>query len=106
MLAENFINDNGISAIALAFFGALFTAVSATVIGLFKIHTEAKEAKNATLDTRKEARQARVNTQNIANGFANNVDRKLDHIIEEQDSLGQALREHLSWHVKNPAEKR
>ena len=112
--AEAFINDNGISGVALAFFTALLASVSATIVGIFQIRNRVSNAEEATAEARKEAEQARKNTAGISNGFASGVDRKLDRILDQQDSLMErqnafsaALRKHLEWHIDNtPSERK
>lgn len=105
ILASELINDNGISSIAAAAFTALFTAIAAVIVGVFQIKSKAVEAKDAALETKQEAEQARKNTANIANGFAGSVDRKLDRIIDKQSGLEATLRDHLEWHVQHPPKR-
>lgn len=106
ILAEAFINDNGISGIGLAFFTALLGAVSATIVGIFQVKNKVSNAEQATVEAREEATQARKNTSAISNGFASGIDGKLDRILDQQDSLMErqnafsaALRKHLEWHI-------
>lgn len=104
-IAEGLINDNGISTIALAFFSALFAALSAGVVGIFQVKSKAIEARNVALETKKEAEQARLNTTNLSNGFADGVDSKLNRIIDNQTKLNDRLQNHLEWHVENPNQR-
>lgn len=99
------INDNGISAIALTFFTALFGAVSATVVGVFQLKAKANEAKDAAILASQEATKAKENTIGVSNGFTRGVDRKLDAILNTQADLSKAFRDHLEWHVENPPGK-
>lgn len=99
-IAEGLVNDNGISAIALAFFVALFGAMGTTVVAVFQIKAKASEAKRVALDTKHEAEKARINTDGIANGFASDVGRKLDRIIDETIKNSDAIRKHLEHHVE------
>lgn len=88
---------------------AFFTAISLGIIGLIAQQLAAKKAANeAKIEASKSAESAATaaaNTSNISNGFAGKVDRKLDRIIREQDSLSNAFREHLEWHLNNSKEK-
>jgi cbb3-type cytochrome oxidase subunit 3 len=98
-VGAQFLNDNGISAVALAFFTALFGAIGAVFVQGIQAKQKAEEAKHAALETKQEAEQAKLNTESIANGFAGNVDRKLNQIITEQKEMGKAFRKHLEWHL-------
>lgn len=98
-LAGDLINDNGTSSVAFAFFTALLATTSATILGIFKVRQDAKEAKNA-------AKEAQANTRNVSNGFASSVGGKLDTLVKGQtqireavDDQADALRKHLEWHV-------
>lgn len=104
-LATQFINANGISAIALAFFTALFGAVSAVFIQNIQTKAKLAEAKDVALETKAEAEKAKKNTEHTANGFASEVDRKLTHIINEQEKLSGSFQKHLEWHIENPQRK-
>ena len=111
VFAEAFINDNGISGVALAFFTALLGAISATIIGVFQIRNKVANSEQATVEAREEAKQARKNTSAISNGFASGIDGKLDRILDQQDSLMErqnafsaALRKHLEWHIDHSSE--
>ncbi len=108
--ALELVNDNSISAIALTFFTALCTGVGATVVGIYKIRTEASAARDAALEAKKEAELAKKNTVNISNGFASGVGQKLDSIIDEQrrqrnllDKANESIQEHLEWHLNKEA---
>ncbi len=98
--AAELINENGISTIALAFFTALFAGVGTTVVGIYQIKAKANEAKDAALSAQEKATETATNTQNVANGFASRVDRKLDNITSNQEELAREFREHLQWHVE------
>lgn len=100
-LAMELINpDAGTSPVALAFFTALFTAVSYGVVQIYKIRTEAREARDAALGAKVEARQAKVNTRTVGDGFPSRVDRKLDKLSEHVVTLETALREHIEYHLE------
>lgn len=98
VLAE-VVNDNSISAYSIALFGTMLTAISATIVGIYQVRHRTDETKTVALEAKAEAQKAKSNTENISNGFASNVDRKLNRIIEQQLSTDNALREHLEWHL-------
>lgn len=104
-LAQDLVNDNSISAIALTFFTALIGGVVTIIVALIQVKNKAKDAADA-------AQEARSNTVNVSNGFASGVDKKLTRIIDEQirvretqDQISQALREHLEWHLNKETPK-
>jgi uncharacterized FlaG/YvyC family protein len=110
VFAQELINENGISAIALAFFGALFTAVSTIGVAIVNSRKKVQELKDVTVQAAKSAEAAQENTKNVSNGFAAKVDRKLDNIATNQDDLNEkfdnistAFREHLEWHLNKEA---
>ena len=96
--AGQLINDQGISAIALAFFTAMFGGLALIFQQNWDSRKKAKEARDAAV-------MAQKNTENVSNGFASGVDRKLDRIIVQQSDLETALREHLQWHTEHPPRK-
>jgi hypothetical protein len=98
-LAQELINDNGISTIAIGFFTALFGCVSAIAVGIFQLKGKARDAEMAALEARDEAVSVKENTKNVSNGFANSVDVRLDRIMANQEDLSRALREHIKWHL-------
>lgn len=106
IMSAELINDNGISAIALAFFTALFGAISAIFVQISKSKTAAREAAKKANEASTKAEAARKNTVNVSNGFAGDVDKKLTVIVNEvqriskhQDDIAHSLREHLGWHI-------
>jgi len=82
---------------------AFFTAISLALIGVIAQQIAAKRAANdAKIEAAKAAQnseKAQKNTENLANGFASSVGRKLDKILTEQSELAKAFREHLEWHL-------
>jgi Na+/glutamate symporter len=105
ILAQEFVNDNSISAIALTAFGIIISGVVTIIVALINVKNKAKEAADA-------AQEARSNTTNISNGFASGVDKKLTRIIDEQirvrasqDEIHRSLREHLEWHLDKETPK-
>lgn len=108
--AADSVAPGGPSAPAWAF----FTAITLAVLGILaqqltarsrlkELAANTKEAKSEATEARKSAETVAENTQAISNGFANRVDAKLSHIIEEQDRQGDALRKHLEWHLEREA---
>lgn len=86
--ADGLVNDNGISAIALAFFTALFGMVGTIVVAVLKQRKPIKDAQESSLST------GRL------------VERKLDILarnhdrLETQiDDLNRAVRDHMEWHL-------
>lgn len=87
------IADNGSNMVAMWSF---LTAISLGLLALMGQQISAKrEAKAAHV----EATKAQENTANLSNGFASGVDSKLTRIIDKQDKLNDAFREHLEWHL-------
>lgn len=86
------INNNGTSSVALTLFSIIIGGLVTAIVGIYKARSEASEA-------RRNAEEAKKNTINVSNGFSKRVDDKLDAIIEEQNDLAQAIRDHLQWHV-------
>lgn len=99
MVLAEVLNDNSISAYALTLFSIIIGGVTTAVVGIYKIRSDAKEAKNAAL-------KAQENTTQVSNGFASGVGKKLDRIIDKQISLEDSFREHLSWHLDNQTQER
>lgn len=102
-LAEGFVNDNSISAIALGFFTALTGLLGIVIKGVFDTRAETKRATTEAQQANKSAIKARENTQNVSNGFASTVLGRLESIDEKTDDLHRALRSHLEWHVNHPS---
>jgi hypothetical protein len=106
LAAAELINDNGISAIALAFFTALFGMVGTVTIAVLQQRSKLRDIQNASDTMSDKADKAARNTEPIGNGFAARMDRKLDLLATNQDRLEQsnedisrAIREHLEWHI-------
>lgn len=105
-IASELITNGGPSAPVWAF----LTAITLGIIGIIGQQISSKRtAKDAKIEASKaaaNAQKAQENTENLANGFASSVGRKLDRIIRKQDSIETAFRDHLEWHVDNPPQKR
>lgn len=98
--AVEFINDNGISQVALAFFTALFTMVGGVITLIIGNRKESREAKEAAIEAKESSQKAITNTKNISNGFAGNVLGKLSQIDGKVDALSDAINRHLEWHMR------
>jgi hypothetical protein len=105
MLAAELVSPGGPSAPVWAF----FTAITLAILGIIGQQVSAKraanEAKIEAAKAAKNSRQASENTANLSNGFAGNVDSKLNRILGKQDDMERAFREHLEWHLDNPPSK-
>lgn len=106
------VNDNSISGIALAFFATLITGVVTVLIQVIKSKQAIREAGSDASDAAKKAEQARKNTENVSNGFASGVDRKLTFIIDEisrlksiADNTSESVTNHLEWHLEKESKK-
>ncbi len=109
---QELINDNGISAIALAFFTALFAAVSSIGVAIVNNRKKTEELKDVTVKVGKSAKhaaesaeKAKENTENVSNGFVGRMDRKLDQLIQTTDEVQTALTKHLEWHLDKETPK-
>lgn len=100
---DGLINDNSISGIALACFAIVISGIVTVVVQQLQIRAKQNEAKEAAFAAAKSADEAKANTQNVSNGFANRMDRKLDTIANNQEELSTALRDHLEWHLNREA---
>lgn len=92
MLTADLINENGISAIALAAFGVLIPMVGAIAVAMV-------QQRGKILELREIAKLAEKNTQNISNGFAGSVTKKLDRLEE-------MLSDHIEWHLHQQKEEK
>jgi hypothetical protein len=100
------VNDNGISALALAFFSGLFTFLGIIAKGVFDTRKTARQAQNEASSANQSAKKAQANTDTVANGFTGKVVTKLTSIESKIDDNSRALREHLEWHLDREAPKR
>jgi hypothetical protein len=105
ILATELINDNGISGFALAFFTALFAAIGTTIVQVFKLRTETREAKEVSKKVQKE-------TSSLNNGLGTQLNRKLDLLAVNHDRLesiadqiSDDLRKHIIWHLEQEGKK-
>ena len=103
---------NSISGFALSAFGVIIAGLVTLVASMFKTRVDAKEIKANAETTQtlaqeaaNEAKQARQNTANVSNGFADGVGRKLDILIREQIKLRDRMETHMEWHINNPPQK-
>jgi len=105
-LAQELINDSGISVIGAAFFTGLFGMVGAVIVALINARHKVEELKDVTVKAAESAKAAQSNTQNVSNGFVNRMDKKLDNIASSNDELNEKFdqlstdfRKHLEWHL-------
>lgn len=102
--ADQLINDNGISIIALSFFTALFGMIGILINAVFKDRSERraanKEAVDAAIKAAESAEKVEANTKNVSNGFASKVLGKLSDLQSGQQELQQAFTDHLKWHLE------
>lgn len=99
LAADDIVAPGGPSAPVWAFFTAISLALIAVIGQQISARRQAHDAKIEATKAAKNAKAAQENTASLSNGFASRVDRKLDAIITEQDSQGDALRKHLEWHL-------
>jgi cation transport regulator ChaB len=109
VLGQELINDNGISAIALAFFTALFGMVGTIIVTIYKDRRERREAQQAAteaaLKAASSAEKVEANTKNISNGFAGKVLGELSQIRAGQNDLQQQFADHLRWHLEREGQR-
>jgi hypothetical protein len=85
-------NTNGISYVAAAFFTGLFACLGA-------IYRKSDAGQKAASDAADKA-------DNVSNGFTEKVETSLDAILNKQEELNCAFRDHLQWHLENQPRKR
>jgi hypothetical protein len=105
IIAQELINDGGISVIGATFFTALFGAVSAIGVAIVRTRHATEDLKNVTVEAAENAAIAKENTDNVSNGFTQRMDTKLNRIIDNQDELSKAFRDHLEWHLNKETSK-
>lgn len=90
MLAADIVNDNGISAIALAAFAILIPGMVTIIAALIQQRGKLQELREI-------AKLSEKNTQPVSNGFAKSVNDKLDR-------LENMLADHIDWHLHHQKE--
>lgn len=98
-MSFDWINTNSISGIALTLFAIVIAGIGKAIVDLYQVKHKADEAKDT-------AAKAAANTENISNGFAGSVDKKLDRIIDSQMDLRKRLENHLEWHVEQTGKEK
>lgn len=95
-----------IAGVLVAFVLGLFGFLGIIAKGVFDARSESRQSKEnageATDEAKKanqSASQAEANTQNIGNGFANEVLERLKAIDDRAHRFEQVLTEHLNWHL-------
>ncbi len=106
LLSADLINTNGISQIALAFFTALFGMVGWLIKIRYDERKEIRDAKEQAKIAAESAGGVAANTKNVSDGFAGTVLGGLRRIDERLDTLEEAQREHLQWHLHQKEEKK
>jgi len=100
IIAADLVAPGGPSAPVWAF----LTAIGLGILGIIGQQISAKraanEAKIKAAEAAVNAKAASENTANISNGFAGNVDSKLNRILGKQEQLEVSFREHLEWHLE------
>jgi hypothetical protein len=91
-----------VAAIAVPLFGFLGIIVT----GLFKLRSEAREARSETDKAVEGIATVEANTEALSHGFPDRVDRKLDEIGDTAARLESRLTRvestvtsHLEWHI-------
>lgn len=101
LVAQELINQNGISQIALGFFTALLTVVGILLKMVYDDRKETRAARKEASKAAESAAKAVANTKNVSNGFAGGVLEELRQIREGQQDLSATLNRHLEWHIEN-----
>jgi hypothetical protein len=106
-LAQELVNDNGVSSVALAFFSVLVGGVVTVLVQTYKIKHTSREAASKADEASQKADQARENTQNISNGFAGRMDSRTQIIVDQisrlqssVDRTNSSLTKHLEHHLE------
>jgi hypothetical protein len=104
MLAQDIVAPGGPSAPVWAFLSAISLAIIGLIGAEFKSRREMRgrlnDAKSNAEEAANSAKKAQANTAALSNGFAGRMDTKLDTLIDEQRKQGNALRQHLEWHLE------
>lgn len=86
--------------VVIAFITALFGTIGSIGVASLRSRNDTEELKGVTNKALESAQTAASNTTNISNGFVGRMDRKLDHITEQQDLFHAKFTEHLEWHLR------
>lgn len=105
-MATELVTDNGISYVAGIIFTGIFTLLGVIVKGIVDVKRKADDAKEEASKATESAVKAAKNTVNVSNGFASDVNDKLDAIGTDIKDLSRAFRGHLEWHLNQDAQKR
>jgi hypothetical protein len=99
ILAEELIAPGGPS-------GPVWAFLTAITVGIMGIIAQQIAARRAAIEAKTEARKAAFNsaeanrnTTNLSNGFAADVNAKLNDIIHRQERLDENLNKHIEWHL-------
>jgi hypothetical protein len=94
-LASDLVNNNGISAFALAFFTALFGTIGAVSLQIYQVKNKLLDAKEAVDVTAVFNSRAGERLERKIDLLATNDDR----LEQTVDDIGTALRNHIEWHL-------
>lgn len=98
--AVDSIAPGGPSAPVWAFLTAITLGILTLIGQQLATRSKLNEAKHEASKAVESATKAQENTTSISNGFVDRMDSKLDAIIAEQNSQGNAIRGHLEWHLQ------
>lgn len=99
ILAEIPIAPGGPSAPVWVFLTTISLALIAIIPAVISARKKAIGAHDEASKAHESATQVAKNTENISNGFASGVERRLDQIIDGQRELDKVVRNHLVWHL-------
>lgn len=98
-MAQQLINSNGISQIALAFFTALLGMVSSLAWIIYKDRQETRDTRKAVEKATQSAKTAAENTASVANGFTDEVLERLSELTKKIDRVSGSVGKHMEWHL-------
>jgi hypothetical protein len=98
--AEEMVAPGGTSAPVWAFSTAVVSLLIVNVFQLLSARTAAKEAAVKVEAVQASTDMAVYNTKNVGNGFARDVNTKLDVIYTAVQDIEQRFTDHLEWHLQ------
>lgn len=104
MYALEWVNENGISPIAMGLLTALLTVVGYILKIVLDNRKETRDGNQAAFEAKESAETAAKNTKNVSNGFAGTVLARLQRIDEGQQELSASINRHLEWHLAKEKE--
>lgn len=100
------LDPNAVGVIGAASVTGLFAMLTTVLMSVRKSRNITKDIGSVVQQTAESTETTVNQTRNIGNGFTDRMDRKLNTIIQNQDSLSIAFREHLEWHLNQEASKK